>query len=318
MKGFDTEFRNLDQYIRVITERIWEGRRIEDIRKYYSVDCAVETPSSVSTDIKSVIKGTLETLAIFPDRKLLAEDIIISGDEDGGLLSSHRILSPMTHAGSGAFGNATQRRIHARTIADCVCKDNRIVHEWLVRDQAAIALQIGIQPRELAQIWLNERGGFNKSTMPQVPAGYQPFIDTDPLAQQYSDLAQRLWLQSDVAAINETHDSAASVVVPGGDTLYGRAEIQQYWVGLLASFPSAELSIEHLVVNRRPDRCDAVAMRWRVRTLHQGTGRFSAPTDRPVEILGISHAEFIDGRIAREWLLMDDVALWMQILSPQN
>lgn len=318
MKGFDAEFRDLDHYIRVITERIWEGRRIGDIHRYYSSDCAVETPSAITTDVQSVIKGTLETLAVFPDRQLLAEDILVSGDESGGFLSSHRIVSTMTHAGAGAFGMASHRRLHARTIADCVCKDNRIVHEWLVRDQAAIARQIGIVPAELAQRWLNERGGFNKPSMPQAPAGYQSFIDTDSLARQYSDLAQRLWLQADVAAIDETHDRAAAMVVPGGDTLFGRAEIQQFWTGLLASFPRAELSVEHLVTNRRAGRCDAVAMRWRVRATHQGTGRFAAPTGRPVEILGISHAEFIDGRIVREWLLMDDVALWMQILLPQN
>ena len=46
MRGFDTEFSNLEHYIRVITARIWEGRRIDDIRKYYSDPCVVETPMS--------------------------------------------------------------------------------------------------------------------------------------------------------------------------------------------------------------------------------------------------------------------------------
>ncbi|MFM2187226.1 MAG: hypothetical protein RIR43_1798, partial [Pseudomonadota bacterium] len=80
MKGFDPEFQNLDHYIRVITDRIWEGRRLEDIRRYYGGDCAVETPSSVSIGIEPVIEGTRRTLQAFPDRRLLAEDVIISGD----------------------------------------------------------------------------------------------------------------------------------------------------------------------------------------------------------------------------------------------
>ena len=29
MKGFDAEFTSLDDYIRVITARIWEGRQVE-------------------------------------------------------------------------------------------------------------------------------------------------------------------------------------------------------------------------------------------------------------------------------------------------
>ena len=72
MKGFDAEFQNLDHYIRVITDRIWEGRQLDEIRRYYSADCAVETPSSVSIGVEPVIAGTRATLLAFPDRRLLA------------------------------------------------------------------------------------------------------------------------------------------------------------------------------------------------------------------------------------------------------
>ncbi len=44
MRGFDAEFRDLDHYIRVITDRIWEQRRIEDIRLYYGEPCIVGPP----------------------------------------------------------------------------------------------------------------------------------------------------------------------------------------------------------------------------------------------------------------------------------
>ena len=47
MKGFHAEFKNLDDYIRVITDRIWEGRRLQDIHLYYSDPCVVETAMSV-------------------------------------------------------------------------------------------------------------------------------------------------------------------------------------------------------------------------------------------------------------------------------
>ena len=151
MRGFAAEFRDLDHYIRVITERIWEGRRIDDILIYYSDPCVVETSTAVSTSVQDVITGTRATLDMFPDRRILAEDIIQSGDAQGGFLSSHRIISTMTHTGDGIFGKPTGRRVHTRTVADCVCKDNRIIHEWLVRDQAATALQLGTTPRELAQ-----------------------------------------------------------------------------------------------------------------------------------------------------------------------
>ena len=315
MKGFDAEFADLDQYLRVITDRIWEGRRIDDIRRYYSEGCAVETPSSVSIGITTVIDGTRATLLAFPDRRLLAEDIVISGDEAGGFLSSHRIASPMTHAGPGSFGAPTRKTVFARTIADCVCINNRIVHEWLVRDQAAIARQTGRHERELAQTWLNARGGFGKTAMPAPPAPYRSFVDQHPLALAYAELMHRLWTKGDTAALAEHHHHASIVHIPGGEACVGHAAVQAFWRGLLGSLQQAELSIEHLAANERPGRATTVAMRWRVRALHSGQGRYGAPSGKPVELLAISHADFEQGRIVREWLLIDDVAMWMQILD---
>ncbi|MBU3739011.1 MAG: ester cyclase [Rhodoferax sp.] len=317
MKGFDAEFTDLDHYIRVITERIWEGRRIDDIHRYYSPDCAVETPGGVSIGADAVVQSTRDTLAAFPDRELLAEDVLQSGDEDGGFLSSHRIFSPMTHLGPGAFGLPTGRRIHVRTIADCVCRDNRIVHEWLVRDQGAIARQIGSDAASLARTWLAARGPRARPAMPAPPVGYHSLRDDRPLAQSYRLLYEALWGRPGVAALEPACDRAIALAAPGGEALHGHAEVRAFWAGLRGAFDSVDFRVEHLVECRRPERSPAVALRWRVRARHAGPGRYGEPSGRPVELLGISHAEFAGQRLVREWLLIDDVAIWMQILAPQ-
>ena len=320
MKGFHAEFKNLDDYIRVITDRIWEGKRLEDIHLYYSDPCVVETAMSVSTTIESVISGTRATLAMFPDRRLLAEDVIQSGDEDGGFLSSHRIISPMTHLGDGTFGRATGRKIHARTIADCVCKDNRIIHEWLVRDHAAIALQIGSTPKALAQMWLNERGGWNKPTAGPAPTGYTSAISSAELAKHY---AQTI---TDFAhgkpAVKSIYDEAVQQLSPGEVCSYGRAEVEGFWRGLFAALPVKDFSVEHLALQSdvassgRPDR---VALRFRANCVHSPAknwgSRYGEGSNKQVELLGIVHAEFYKGQVIREWILIDDVAIWMQILD---
>ena len=322
MQGFAAEFRDLDHYIRVITERIWEGRRIDDIRLYYSDPCIVETPIGVSTALEDVVTGTQATLAMFPDRRLLAEDVIESGDATGGFLSSHRIISPMTHAGDGSFGKATGRTVHARTIADCVCRGNRIVHEWLVRDHAAIALQIGTTPQALAQRWLNERGGWNKPPAGPAPAGYRSHISSDRIAQRYASALQD-FAQGKAGAV-ALYDEAAQQIGPGERTHYGQAEIGGFWRSVFAALKVSSFTVEHLVEQRdmeRSGRPDRLAMRFRAQTVHVASGpdatRYGAPTGRPVEVLGIVHAEFVRGRVIREWVLIDDVAIWMQVLPPQ-
>jgi hypothetical protein len=320
MKGFDAEFQDLDHYIRVITDRIWEGRRIDDIDRYYAPDCAVETPSSVSIGVAAVIEGTRATLLAFPDRRLLAEDVIVSGDEDRGFLSSHRILSPMTHVGPGAFGPATCRPVLARTVADCVCINNRIVHEWLVRDQAAIARQIGWHERDLARRWLDARGGFNKAAMPAAPAPYLSHISTDPLAQDYAKTLQWLWAAGGAAATEPAHlltmhSDTAITCFPGAEVAVGHQTIAKFWAGLCGALTVQRLEIEHLVAQHRPGRATALAMRWRAHTRHTHDGRYGPASGRAVEVLGISHAEVQDGLVQREWVLIDDVALWMQVLT---
>lgn len=318
MQGFDAEFRDLDHYIRVITERIWEGGRIDDIYRYYGDPCIVETPAGVTTRVQQVVDGTRATLAMFPDRRLLAEDIIVSGDEAGGLLSSHRIISTMTHRGDGVFGPASGRPVHARTIADCVCKDNRIIHEWLVRDQGAIALQVGIEPRQLAQTWLDQRGGWNKPQAGPAPAGYRSHVGAEALARAYAQAIQDFAAGHFSGAI---YDQAVHHLGPCEATRYGRVEVLGYWQRLFGSLQVASFQVEHLALQRGGGRPERVALRWRARATHNNHASAQAPygpaSGRSVEIMGINHAEFVDGRALREWVLVDDVALWMQVLEPR-
>ena len=315
MAGFDSEFRDLDHYIRVITRRIWEDRRLDDIHRYYADPCVVETPSSVTTSVEDVIAGTKATLASFPDRRLLAEDIIQSGDAMGGYLSSHRIVSTMTHRGDGAFGKATGRTIHVRTIADCVCKDNRIIHEWLVRDQSAIAHHIGIEPRALAQRWLDERGGWNKAVAPAAPAGYVAHVGDESLAQGYAQAVQDFAQRRGRVAF--AYDDAVHHIGPGGRTLFGQDEVDLFWQRLFTALQVQSFAVEHLAFQQGNGRADRVAFRWRAQALHHGAGPYGVPTGNAVEVMGINHAEFFDGRVLREWVLLDEVALWMQVLAPR-
>ncbi len=51
MKGFETEFKDLKDYILKITYRIWEERGVERIRDYYGENAPVKTPTSVSDKV---------------------------------------------------------------------------------------------------------------------------------------------------------------------------------------------------------------------------------------------------------------------------
>jgi hypothetical protein len=321
MQGFHAEFRNLDDYIRLITARIWEGQQIETIRDYYSDPCGVITPSGASTDVQAVIDGTRATLAQFPDRRLLAEDVIEAGNAQEGFLSSHRIISTMTHLGDGNFGQATGKKIHVRTVADCVCKDNRIVHEWLVRDQGAIAAAIGITPAALARQWLAARSTpLLPLPQPAAPIWWRDPMSDEPIAINYSDHVGQMLTGANFD--QALYDEAACSLGPVNSTHYGRQEIQAFYADYASSFSAASYQKESLTFMPtssglgRPPR---IALRWRLKGKHTGQGRFGASQGNSLDILGINHAELVkingQWQIHREWVLIDEVAVWMQVLD---
>jgi len=147
---FDAEFVDFPDYIIRITDRIWHDRDVELCAKYYTDDCRIHTLTGQIVGAETVIKNTYATMTAFPDRVLDADNVIWSDEGDGVFYSSHLITSKMTNLGPSEFGPPTGNKVRVRTIADCVCLGNKIFEEWLVRDYAAMVLDMGFQVDDIA------------------------------------------------------------------------------------------------------------------------------------------------------------------------
>ena len=318
MQGFDPEFRDLPDYILNITERIWEGREIGAIRHFYAADCPVRSPAGITSGAENVVAATLATLAEFPDRRLLGEDVVWTGDSEAGFMSSHRILSTATHLGDGVCGPATGRTLRYRVIADCAARKNQIFEEWLVRDQGAIARGLGKTPRETAaaQIAAGNAGFFLPEN--DTPGRWDPVLETAGPAAAYAEVWRRIWEEKDLSAIAGGYDPAAILEGPGGLAHAGHSGIERFYLEWLSAFPGAAFQVEHLFALEEPKRETRAAMRWSVRGVHTGFGAFGSPSGADVYVMGISHARIVEGKIAAEWVLADEVAIWKQILVGQK
>ncbi len=319
MEGFDPKFRDLPDYILRVTEEVWEGRGIAALRNYYAATMALRSPPSVVVGNEKVIAATLATLAEFPDRKLLGEDVIWSGDEHDGFLSSHRLLSSATHLGHGAYGSATGKTVRYRVIADCAVKNNQICDEWLIRDQGAIVRQLGLQPQEYVFEQFEREGSRLRHTRPlrpdsDVEGDYRGRGNDNEFGQRYADLLNRI-MRADLAAVPQVYDRAVQIETPGGATGHGRDAADRFWVGLRSAFPSARFEIHHVIGREDPMMPPRAALRWSLWGNHDGFGLFGEPSGAMVYVMGISHAEFGPRGLRREWVLFDEVAIWTQILS---
>jgi hypothetical protein len=322
MKGFDPKFRDFPDYIIGITKEIWEDRGIHTLHDYYSEDIVVRMPGSVSTGNRGVIGATMATLHEFPDRTLLGEDVIWSGDPETGMLSSHRILSTATHTGDGVFGRATGRKLVYRILADCHARDNRIDDEWLIRDQGAIVRQMGWEPRDFAADLIAREGGPEACTKPLTPANdiagpYEGTGNADPWGARLSDILDRI-MSAELSVILSEYDRACHLSYPGGVTAHGREAADRFWMGLRAAFPNAEFTQHHVIGRQDPKMPPRAAVRWSLWGRHEGWGAFGAPTGAMVYVLGITHAEFGPWGLRREYTLYDETAIWKQILLQEQ
>jgi SnoaL-like polyketide cyclase len=149
---FGAEYADIIDYILRCTHRIWEQKDVGLIATHYAPDIRVHMMTGPVDGMDGVIAGTARTLSAFPDRTLTGEAVIWSDEGEQTFLSSHRITSTATNLGTSELGPATGRKIQFTTIADCLCKANLIIEEWLVRDYSGMALALGFAPRSVARV----------------------------------------------------------------------------------------------------------------------------------------------------------------------
>ena len=317
MKGFSNRFADFPDYILGITQEIWEHRNLATLHHYYAPDIPVRSPGSIVFGNEGVIGATMATLAEFPDRRLLGEDVIWSGTPEEGMLSSHRILTTATHLGNGVYGKATGKKLRYRVIADCHAIDNQINDEWLIRDQGAVVRQLGWDPKEYAIDLIEREGGADKCVQPFHPsidkAGpYMGRGNDNEWGAKYADILNRI-MGADLGVIPAEYDRAVTGFYPGGKELISTDGVDDFWIGLRAAFPSASFTIDHHIGREDPMMSPRAAVRWSLTGKHDGWGAFGEPSGSEVHVMGASHVEFGPWGIRREYTLFDETSIWKQI-----
>lgn len=313
MKGFNPHFRDLPDYILKCTAQIWEGRDIAALDWHYGENLIVRTPAGINHGSAAGKANTMAALSEFPDRQLLGEDVIWCGDDQSGFLSSHRIVSTATHCG-GSFGPATGRPVTFRTIADTFCRENRVWDEWLIRDNGAIATQLGQTPKTAAQAQI-DAGDLALPLTPNsdVAGPYTAAGNDNEWGQKHAEILKQL-MNAEFAIIENTYDRACHLALPCGVDAHGTSAAKEFYIGLRSALPCATFKIEHQIGRHDKMLSPRSAIRWSLTGKHEGYGRYGAPTGAEVHVMGVSHAEFGPWGLRRETTLIDDIAIWKQIL----
>lgn len=325
--GFDPEYSDIVDYILRCTHRIWEQKDVGLIATHYGSDIVVHMMTGPTFGMQGVIAGTARTLSAFPDRTLTGEAVIWSDEGDGAYLSSHRITSSATNLGASELGPATGRKITFTTIADCLCKANLIIEEWLVRDYSHMALQLGYHPRAVARIHAaadrakrEARAEWRQEAMAAIRDNATAQWSDAALPDPHSDapdfareLLNQLVNHARFGRVREAYSPAAHWSGPGGRRLFGWGEITGWFTAIIGSFGDARLMVDHVACVGAGKGQHDIAVRWRLTGTHDGGALYGPASGERCFILAVTHWRVAAGKIVDEVTIFDEIALMRQM-----
>ncbi|WP_375396670.1 ester cyclase [uncultured Sphingomonas sp.] len=321
LDGFDPEYRDIVDYIVRCTHRIWEEKNVGLCRTHYGADCELHTLAGPAVGMEVVTQNTIGALAAYADRVVMAEDVIWSEDAPGEYYSSHRIMSRSTHFGDEPLiGAASMRGSGTTTIADCKVVANRIVEEWLVRDNCRALWQVGADPRAFAEAAAGadregdqERHAWRSAAIAVVRDVPGISVAADhPAAAPAAMLGQAFSadMYGEAAA---TLSPTAEIRWPSNRRGFGRG----YWIGcvmqLTAMLHERTFRLEHVAARPLPHGDVAVALRWSLVGTHRGAGPWGPPSGRELLLMAVSHYRLRAGSIVEDTTVFDEVAAMRQI-----
>jgi len=325
LSGFDDEFIDIVDYIIRITHRIWEQKNVGLCYRYYGDICPVFTLGGYSECVEQVVQGTLKTIAAFPDRSLIGENVIWKEEEDETYYSSHLITSIMTNTGNSDFGLATNRTGRVTTIADCVCFENKIIKEWLVRDNSFLIAQLGIDlidaainfaeltPNETFTRWYS--GEFDRVRLTEHRKSLNCHGTNWSVDNFVQSWAQTIFNQKQFSTLTSFYSVAAAHQWPGGRKSTGLAQISGTLIQWLAQCPNAKMTVDHVAVVGFDEDTIDIALRWSV------AGNYTPHTKRLMMlkgdkffVLGCTHMRVKNQKIIKEITVFDEIALYANII----
>ena len=95
--------------------------------------------------------------------------------------------------------------------------------------------------------------------------------------------------------------------------IYGISDYFAHVMSFIVAFPDAAMNLEHIYWNVDENGLYRVAVRWRLVGTHAGYSKYGEPSNKRVQIMGITHYWIQDGKFLREWMCYDEIAILTQI-----
>ncbi len=326
MRGFESTYQNIIDYIVRITYKIWEDRDVEYIRHTYSDSSQVYDDYGLQVGAEKIVKDTYHTTGAYTDIKLIADEVIWAGNDEVGYHTSHRTLIRGTNDNDSNYGPATNKPIDVLVIANCVVLENEIFLEHVLYNNSSMLLQLGHSLDDMVATlassppagWPRDTAtwdGLRNAGSPESPLSVSSPItgfDVDRFARYNFN---QLWNLRDYDSLSANYDASLAFQGPSNRASTGVKAYQQFLSSIATAFPDLELQVDEVYWMGNDRDGYLTSERWSAVGTHSGTGIYGEPTNRSIEIWGITQHEIVNGRIVKEWMLFNELDLMMQLAS---
>jgi len=327
LDGFDDIYTDIVDYIIRCTHKIWDERDIGLIYTHYTHNCVLYGTTGNIYNREDIVRDTIQRLVSFPERRGMGTQVIWNGNDQDGFYTSHLVTGSGRHTQYGHLGQPTGKPFVSRTIADCMIHRNMIYREWVVSDQMAIIKQLGLDPNHFAMRTAKAKFdagltsldiGENRRVLGQTRPNEKADVSLahNDIEVQTIEMLHEIFVKRMFGKIAECYAPNAQYHGPLMKELYGVAAIIHQHLGLIGSLPDASYEIQHVASNPCEEGGTKVAVRWIMEGHHLGygiLGELGDPTGKRVQVMGMSHYHWKDGKIVDEWNVYDELSLLVQI-----
>ncbi len=331
LRGFDDIYTDIVDYIVRCTHRIWDERDIGLIYTHYTHNCVLYGTTGTIYTREEIVRDTIQRLVSFPERRGMATHVIWKGNDREGFYTSHLVTGTGRHSQHGHLGAPTGRMFTSRTVADCMIFENKIYREWVVADTTAILQQLGLDVQAYAERIAKasfEKGivsldiGENRQMIGQYPpeAEADTSIATTELERHTLRWLHDVFNRKMLGTIAKVYAPTVQYHGPLMAELYGHASVIHQTLGLIGSLPDAAFVPQHICSTPCEEGGEKVAVRWTLEGHHLGFGTLAhlgPPTGKRVQIMGMSHFHYKDGKIVDEWRVFDEASALVQVKLAQ-
>lgn len=331
LKGFDDCYTDIVDYIIRCTHKIWDERDVGLIYTHYTNNCVLYGTMGTMYNREDVVRDTIQRLVSFPERRGMATQVIWNGNDRDGFYTSHLVTGSGRYTQNGHFGRANGRPFVSRTVADCMIFENKIYREWVVADQMAIAQQLGLDVQayaekiartKLAQGLKSLDIGENGLMLGQYPPAEQADLSIahNDIERETLQWLHDVWNRKMFGRIRQVYAPTVMYHGPLMKELYGTSAVTHQVIGLVGSLPDAKFAPQHVCSVPCVEGGTKVAVRWVMEGHHLGYGGIESlgdPTGKRVQVMGMSHYHYKDGRIVDEWTVYDELSMLVQIKLAQ-